>query len=756
MDRRDFIRLTAATGVTGALAACGHPELPLIRFVPDDDVTPGIAEWKPSVCPLCPGGCGLTVRVMAADVDVVCDGRAGIVRRAVAKQLVGQPAHPINQGGLCPRGHAAVQVTYHPDRIAQPLLRAGSRGDGRYVSIPWEEAVAKLVAELDALASSGRQDAVRFLAPGGHSRRHRLVERFLGAFGAPPPLRVELFDDDVVRRANALSFGRARLPTIDLPRARLVLSFGADLLGTWNSPVSQAAGYGVMRQPQGGVRGTLIQVEPRLSLTGANADEWIPVRPGTEGALALGLAHVILAEGLEVRGDAARAGALIEGWNEGLPGFGPGEVEAMTGLPARRIVELARHLSGTTPAVAIAAGAPLAQTNGLFTALAVNALHALVGGVDRPGGLFFMPEIDQAAPAVADRQTSGTPSLDRLAASILDAPETPVALVLIDGVNPVFTAPPRWRVSEALTRVPFIVSFGSFLDETSVLADLILPDHSFLESWVDSLPESGALTAVAGVAPPVMQPLHDTRAMPDVLLEVSRRLARPLADALPWDSFEAMLADAFRSLPPPAADRDPWTEAVARGGWWGEAPAVEAPSADGSDAAGHRPLAFREAAFDGDPRQYPYHLVPFPSLAFFDGSLAHLPWLQELPDPLTSAMWSSWVEMNVDAAAGLGIARGDIVEISSSQGSIRAPAIPSPGLAPDVVAMPVGQGHRTFTRYASGRGVNPVEILAPLVESETGVFAWAATRVSLARVGPADGRLVLFAGELREHPHVER
>ena len=122
-----------------------------------------------------------------------------------------------------------------------------------------------------------------------------------------------------------------------------------------------------------------------------------------------------------------------------------------------------------------------------------------------------------------------------------------------------------------------------------------------------------------------------------------------------------------------------------------------------------------------------------------------------MPDPLTSAMWSSWVEINPATAARLGIAQGDVVEGASAHGMVRSPAMVSPGIAPDLIAMPAGQGHRTFTRYASGRGENPVDLLAPLTEAATSAPAWAATRVKITRVGAPDGRLVLFAGGMREH-----
>ncbi len=141
-----------------------------------------------------------------------------------------------------------------------------------------------------------------------------------------------------------------------------------------------------------------------------------------------------------------------------------------------------------------------------------------------------------------------------------------------------------------------------------------------------------------------------------------------------------------------------------------------------------------EAEFDGREADYPFHFLPYKSQALLDGSLAHLPWLQEMPDPMTSAMWSSWIEINPHTAERLHIADGDIVEVTSAHGALRSPAVLSPGIAPNVIAMPMGQGHEHFTRYASGRGANPISILGATTEPETGALAWAATRVKIARV----------------------
>jgi len=259
------------------------------------------------------------------------------------------------------------------------------------------------------------------------------------------------------------------------------------------------------------------------------------------------------------------------------------------------------------------------------------------------------------------------------------------------------------------------------------------------------------LVAVAAAAPAAMRPLHDTRAMPDVLIEISQKLGRPLN--LPWMSFEEMLTATFMALPTMTEGSDAWTDTQEKGGWWGTLPA---PLVAASSSAPVRTVAFAEPEFDGDAAQYPLTFQPYPSSSFLDGSTAHLPWLQEMPDPLTSAMWSTWVEINPTTATRLGIAEGDVVEIASAHGKVRAPAVIYPGIAPDVVAMPAGQGHRTFTRFASGRGSNPLEVLAPKTVAETGAVAWAATRVKLSRVSGPDGSLILFAGGSRDLEHGAR
>jgi anaerobic selenocysteine-containing dehydrogenase len=754
MQRRDFLKISAISGATAALDGCGQPEIQLIRFVPEEELTPGIAVWKPGLCTLCPAGCGLMVRVMEGDAEVIRHGKLGLIKMGLAKKLEGNPHHPINQGKLCPRGQAGLQLTYHPDRVRNPLKRTGPRGSGQFEEITWNDAIKELLSQLAALHSGNQTSSLAFLSRPLRGQRSTLVARFLETFGAPPAITFELFDQTILRRANALSFGVAQLPTFDLARANYVVSFGADYLGTWNSPVAQNIAYGEMRRGRPGLRAKFVQIEPRMSQTGANADEWVPARPGTEGILALGLAHVMMKEQLRAPADARRAGGYIQGWFDGLSDYSPYEVEKKTGVRADRVTRLAREMATHSPAVAMIGGAPLAQTNSMFNALAVNALNALLGSVERPGGIFFTPRPFSSTEKSAASPPHGSHSAFRAFVEqiVLSRPFGPTVVLLYD-TNPVFSTPPEWRARDAFAKVPFLASFGSFVDDTSIYADLILPDHSPLESWMDDVPESGTMQATLSLAPPAVRPIHNTRAMPDVLLDVAHQLGADLSSALPWKSYEEMLKTTVdqlhqRGSSGPSEAEDFWKKVQQQGGWWGAGTETSIAKSEGARGT---PYTQTEPQFAGNDKDFPFHFLPYASQQFYDGSLAHLPWMQEVPDPLSSVMWGSWLEMNPETAQKLGLQQGDLVEVVSVQGKLQAPVFISPGIAPEVVAMPVGQGHLNFTRYASQRGANPVSILASQIDPETESLAWAATRVKVTRVGK--GKLILFSGAMRELPH---
>jgi anaerobic selenocysteine-containing dehydrogenase len=729
MQRRDFLKITAAGSAAAALEGCGNPDHQLIRFIPEEDLLPGIATWKPSICTLCPAGCGTLVRVMQGEAEVVRNGHLGIMKMGLAKMIQGNPAHPISQGKLCPRGLGELQVTYHPDRIKSPLQRTGERGSGQYKEITWDEAIKQLVEQLSPLLASRQSGQLAIVTAPLKGQRRAVVGNFAGAFKSSP-IEFEFFDNAVAKSANQQSFGAAALPTVDLHHSNYVISFGADFLGTWNSPVAQSVGYGQMRKGRAGERGKFVQFESRVSQTGANADEWIACPPGAEGAVAQSIAYVLVNEKLRP----APAGL-------DLADYAPDKIEKQFGVKAATITRIAREAAANSPAVALAGDPATAQTNGLFNAHAVNALNMMLGSAGKPGGISFA----QNSSAKMAQASGSAPDKLRAAST--------AKVALLFNANPVFGAPLAWGVGDMLAKIPFIASFGSFIDETSALADLILPDHSPLESWLDDVPQSGSAHAVASVAPPVMAPLHNTRSTPDVLLAVAQQLGSDVAKALPWKTYDeavkASFADVYKQQGTKAAkDADEfWSKAQEQGGWWSADEKTTSPIAAKASGA---PIKSSEAQFDGDATAFPFHFLPFASQMFYDGSLAHLPWMQESPDPLSSVMWGTWVEINNRTAEKLGVKMGDTLEVASQHGTLRAPALVTPAIAPDVIAMPIGQGHTNFTRYATGRGANPISILAPMTVEGTGSLSWAATRVKVSRVG--EGKLVMFGASMEETP----
>jgi anaerobic selenocysteine-containing dehydrogenase len=742
MERRDFFKISAITSAAAALDACGKPERQLMRFIPEEDLVPGIATWKPGVCTQCSAGCGLNVRLMEGDAEVIRKGQHGIMAMNLAKKLEGNPNHPVNRGKLCARGQAGIQATYHPDRLRVPMKLAGPRGSGQYQTINWDQAEDELVHNL---RQAGAGSLAIITAPVSGQMK-TLLERFAAGLDAAAPLVYEPLSDAVLRHANLLSFGKAQLPTVDIGRANYVVGMGADFLGTWNSPVAQASAYGDMRQGRPGLRGKLVVTEPRMSQTGANADEWLPIIPGSEGFFALGLAHELMARKLRPSDAAGPLGSAIAGWQQGLPDYTADAVQTKTGIPSTTVKRIAVEMALHQPAVVIVGGAPLAHTNGLFTALAVNALNLMLGSVGQPGGIQFMPQPEFQLPGKAAKPAEPA-NLPAFCKSLEAAPSSPIKVLLLNQCNPVYAGAGAWRVAAAFSRIPLIVSFSNFVDETSVLADMILPSHSPLETWVDAVPESGSSVSVAAVAGPAMLPLHETKATADVLLGVAQKLGGSVKETLPFTEYSAMLKAAFTSLAPKggkdaakAAD-DFWSKVQDQGGYWGQ-PEKAGVLRPQTIVAGSIKPAYPE--LDGLANEFPFYFQPFPSTLLADGSQAHLPWLQEAPDPVTSAMWCSWVELNPVTAQKLGIREGDQVEITSPHGRIEAPALLSRGISPDVVAMPMGQGHSQYGRYAENRGANPFEILTPNQEPSTGAWAWAGTRVKVA--GTGKGRLILFAG----------
>ena len=706
LTRRQFLKWAGVTGI-GAVVfnGCRVPDHEIQVQSPvemPEDLVTGRDNYYATAAQLGAASEGLLVRVM--------EGRA--------KKIEGNPDHPVNTGKHGIRAEALLQALYHPDRIKHPLLRIAKGGPFR--RIKWGESIERLATIL----GDRNPNEVLLATPLLRGRAADVVQAFADGSG----VRLQGFDalgcESVVREALRQLYGQNTQPDFDIAHASYILNFGADFLGTWVNPTHFSRGYGEFRQGEGRSRGRLVYVGARYSTTAAAADHWVYATPGSEGLLAMAIAYTMIDEGTA---DSDAASALTGGQGaKALAAFAPERVAAQVGVDPHVISELAHELGDKKhrPALVIGGGPAAAQANGLFNMTAVYALNALVGSVNRSGGLVFNPE-----PISGHIRTT---SLRDWKQTLDDMRSGAITTVLVREADLAYGLPGSLDPRGALRSVETIVSFSSFLDETSELADLILPCHTPLEEWGTDEPNPGPGYTTIGFQQPAVNRFHNTLSFGDVLLQTGSQLG--LSD-LPGENMR----EAVRALAQELHERgrgsvvqptfaEFWKRTLERGGWWDT----------GATADGSRPdlpvlPSSEPKVVSADPKRYPLHLVPFEGIGIGAGQYAHLPWAQSAPDPITTATWDSWVELNPHTAEEMGLKNNDIVIVESATGrTIRVPVYINPATPPEVAAVPMGQGHRAFTSYAARRGANVLDILEPTEEAETGAFAWGATRVRIS------------------------
>ena len=736
LTRRNFLAW-AGLGAVGAVACEGFGirkgELDIQSSVRlPEDLVRGTDNWYASLCRTCPSCEGIVVRVM--------EGRA--------KMVQGNPFYPTNQGKIHARCEAGLQALYHPDRIATPMRRSGPRGSGEFTAINWQPDGIDTLR--NALRVNGSSSVMITEPLRGHMAL--LVDRFVTAIGGEHQ-GFEAIDNNTYRAAVKNVFDQDSLPDLDLENSKFILSFGADFLSTWVSPTRFGRGYGEFRQGHGRDRGMFYQIDSRFSMTAANSDKWLPVRPGWEGYLALSLAQVIVAENLQadgvdidslVGGDAGRQ--TLNNFSPEIVAEDAGLTPAMTGGdPVGFLKDLARRFAANQPSIAIGGGSAGAQSNGLFNLEAIYALNYLVGTAGKKGGVRFNP----ASPWADVPSASKAGSLDDWTRITDQIRSGQTKLLMLHGADPVHGLPDSLRLRDAITQADdlLVVSFSPFLDDTSALADIILPDRVSMEDWGDDISEPGPGYQAVGLQQPVVNPLFelDPLSFPDVLLTMAQELGKE-AD-LPWANFKAMLregSDALFNLSRGSIEASTadefWNNLLKRGGWWDElrnGPTTVRP-ADGllkTIAEKAAQPAFAGIGMGSDS----LYLVPFAHNTLLDGYNGHLPWLQSAPDPLSTVTWQTWVEISDATADQLGVKEGDILRIESSKDSIRAVAYPSPAVPPDTISIPFGQGRKHGSEYATDRNgsesSNVMDILETTTVSGTGSLAWAGTRVRVTKTG---------------------
>ena len=735
LTRRQFLTLAGGSAAGAILfQACGVPETELLVQSPvemPEDLVTGRDNWYATLCRQCPSGEGIVVRVM--------EGRA--------KKVEGNVDYPINQGKHSARCEGGLQALYHPDRIRGPMVRAGERGAGQFREISWEDAIGRLAFQLDSIRAEGRQSGVVVATDPIGAHLGMVVDRFAERYGARRMTYAPL-ERTTLRAAMRQVFGQDRLPDFDIANAGSVLSFGADFLNTWVSPVRYAHGYGAFRDQDHHGRGVMIHADSRFSMTAANADKWLYVKPGMEGILALSIAQVIIADGLA---DAGAAAALTANIN--IDAYAPEAVAGRTGVSADKVRAAAHDFAEHRPALAFGGGSAAAHTNGLFNLAAIYSLNYLVGSVNAEGGVIFNPPPPISGfPATQ----SGTPFSEwhRLADEMSRGE---VRMLMTRGADPIYGLPDAVEFKLAAYDVPFIVSFSDAMDDTTAVADLVLPQHNYLEDWGSDVPEPARGYQTVGFQQPVVRPFFEprgdqlgTRNFADVLMATAQGLELDLG--LPGETYRELLQDGARQLYESGRGSVRamsfnafWNGTLQRGGWWDTSTRADGPAPPPPAIPAPEEPSFTAGEF---------YLMPFETSGVADGKGAMLPWLQATPDPISTAVWSTWVEINHRVADERGISEGDVLRLESQYGSIEALAFPSPAAPPDTLCVPVGQGHSAGGRYAERRGANVYSILAPNIDAQSGALAWASTKVNITNTGRWV-HLPKFENAVREFPRDE-
>lgn len=703
IDRRTFLKIMGLGGsglllpLTGCSSSSGVGTEQVTSYLdPEEYAIPGDEVWYASTCSQCPAACGIHARV----------------REGRARKLEGNPISPVNNGRLCAMGQAGVQLQYHPERLKRPLLK---QHDG-WREIDWEEARKRLAQAIARAAGSGGE---RFGLLSGACSGHlgALMDAFTDGLGGARRYVYEPLACATAEATYRQVLGTSRL-RLNVDRAHLVVSFGADFLGPWQTPVHHAVQYGRFRDAP---RGTLIQVEPKMTLTGANADWWLAVRPGTEGWLMLGVARLLAF-------DAAMAERLPVAVRESLQAYDLKGVSEITGVSAQDVQRLADALQRHSPSLVLAGGPAESQEQGGAAIAAALLLNHMLGNI----GTTVVPAASLPFPQLEFRGGNSRALFD-----LADAlPELDTLFVY--GANPLYGAPDSLELQDKFAAVPIKVAFCGVPDETAMAADLIIPVRSSLEDWGTHVPPYAQEGEVLQLQQPVVEPLYpDVPGIGDLFLAFMRQID---PDAYgQWEDFygyvrhsvalvrplvQDVAAGEDEGLGPAQAERAFWETAVSRG-------VLSLPAEPAALQISLSPIVLVQPA---DHTDFPFTLVVSPRLGPYDGRHANLPWMQELPDPLTTVVWDSWLEIHPETAARHGIEEGDVVAVSSPHGELLVKAVLFPGIHPDAVAIPMGQGHRVG-RYASGVGVNPLAILSPKRERETGELAWCATRVQLRHVG---------------------
>jgi anaerobic selenocysteine-containing dehydrogenase len=680
----------------------------------------GQGTYVNSTCTLCPGGCGITIRK--------------IDQRAV--KIEGMEGHPINEGGICMLGLSGLQLLYGPSRIQGPLKRVGSRGQGRFKSITWRQAVKEVADKLADIRSQGIPHLVGCVAPTSEGTVPRLLNRLMRVYGSPNFFRMPGIEDAYEATLH-LTQGADGFAGLDVENADFILSFGSSILDGYGSPVRMFKANSDLKEKNGRV----VQIEPRLSNTAAKADTWLPIVPGTEADLALAIAHTVIAKQLVNQEFVAN---LVNGFEPFArlirERYSPEAAAGKTGIDAKSIEEVATQFASAAKPLAICGRGKGQAPGSLKEALAVHALNALVGSINTAGGVkalaaydyigFPDEEIDHIAaaglqtPRLDGAGSTAYPHARFLTTRLAQAAENLEALLVAES-NPCYSLPNSDVVTSAIEKIPFVVSFSSFMDETALNADLILPNHLYLERYEDVPVTAGVGRPTVGLCRPVVEPLYNTQHLGDSIIQIATALEGSVAQAFPWKNYNTCLKLALG---------DKWNLLESDGVWVDPSPAANGETMAFatdfgkfnlmSDPIGAIYLA-DDAVIEGDPDIFPLVLIPYDSIRLASRYIGDTPFMIKTVSDKVLNGQDGFIDINPETAKKLGFADGRTALLKTPIGRAKVRINYDEGVMPGVVAMPRGLGHTAYDKFLANKGIN-INRLMGVVEDPASGFdtAW--------------------------------
>ncbi|WP_421620762.1 molybdopterin-dependent oxidoreductase [Alkalilimnicola ehrlichii] len=819
LNRRRFLQASGAAGAAGVAGLNAIPGISTLEASPGTRAraTSDTVVTK-SVCQQCSTRCGLDVYTTNGRVHAI----------------YGNPDAPLSNGKLCPKGHLGPYILYDADRFKGPMKRTnpkkGRNEDPGFVPISWDEALDTVAARLTALRE--RNESHRFVVAYGRGWGPADAGLF-GTWGrlygsSSIGIGHSSICADGSKKVKRAMDGNDSYNSYDYENCNCLLIFGAGFLESFRPYNANMQMWGRMRSK--GTRITMVDV--RNSVTAAAADRKLIVSPGTDGAIALAIAHVILTEGLWDRpfvGDFTRSRLRFETgkpidpdtfsenwvkdlpawWNTTLKDATPAWAEGITGVPAEKIVATAKEFGSTRPAIAVFERGPTAHTNGAYNGMAIHALNALVGSMFAEGGLSYqmgssagsLPinpddymddyarEMEGKYPRIDMARTDAWPMTSNMIQDIaknhLTGSPYKMDTIMFYTVGPIYSGPDCTVWEEALQDV-FVIDTSPSPQESAQFADLILPDHTYLERLevANTYPFQGYPMSM--IREPAVKPLYDTMQFGNIMIELGKRMPGPMADYYQQvgsvENVVAAFAAGFENDPGDNGVND--LASFKEKGVWYKTPYLWR-QIDGEfyEWDGHRysirmseddvkakllktpsgKFEFQPAWFTnekhaahiqkhlGIPRDmigFPHYVEPqyqgggdlhliSPKLPLSaEGRSANLPHTHAVWQPTQGGTDTVYMEIHPQAAAARGIKDRDRVRISSSVGAIECFASVSGGVPKDTVVLPLAHGHWGSGRWAQNKGVSGSvnEVIPNVVEPVSGLVAFSAAKVFVEKV----------------------